>query len=225
MGKSFHLREKNKIKLGLVQIFLWDWMIVGNIQLPSAIFAKLSGGKVFSKLDLCEAYLQIPVNEEYGKYLTIKMLKGLYRFNRLPFRIKISPGTFQQIMDTLLNDIDFAIAYLDIFIKSESREQHAKHVLEIFVNIKQYGLKLSWDKCEFFKSKIKYSWQKGRMPNPLRLSAIKNMPAPTNVSTLQAFLGLANYYGNFIPNIHILRASLNRLLKKRFKMELEYWIS
>ena len=69
----------------------------------------------------------------------------------------------------------------------------------------------------FFKSKIKYLGQiidvKGRKPDSLRLSAMKNMPAPTNVSILQAFLGLANYYGNFIPNMHVLRAPLNKLLK------------
>ena len=57
---------------------------------------------------------------------------------------------------------------------------------------------------------------KDRKPDQSRLSAIKNMPIPTNVSTLQAFLGLANFYEYFIPNMHILRAPLNRLLKKKF---------
>ena len=31
------------------------------------IFAKLSGGKVFSRLDFSEVYLQIPVDEETAK--------------------------------------------------------------------------------------------------------------------------------------------------------------
>ena len=36
-------------------------------------------------------------------------------------------------MDTLLNDVDFAIAFLgDILIKSKSQEQHAKHAEEVF---------------------------------------------------------------------------------------------
>ena len=92
-----------------------DCLETYNCPLPSPeyIFAKLSGDKVFSKLDLSEAYLQIPADEECTKYLTIKMHKGLYKFNRLPFGIKITPGIFQWIMDTLLNDVNFAIAYLD----------------------------------------------------------------------------------------------------------------
>ena len=40
---------------------------------------------------------------------------------------------------------------------------------------------------------------KGRKQDPTRSSAIKNMPTPTNVSAIQAFMGLANYYGDFYP--------------------------
>ena len=88
---------------------------------------------MFSKLDLSEAYLLILVDKERVKYLIIKKHIGQYRFNRLPFGIKITPVIFQQIMDTSLKDVDFAIAYLDdILIKSKSREQHAEHVKEVF---------------------------------------------------------------------------------------------
>ena len=40
------------------------------------------------------------------------------------------------------------------------------------------------------------------------------MPAPKNISFLQSFLGLANYYNVFVPNRHSLLALLNKLLKK-----------
>ena len=43
---------------------------------------------------------------------------------------------------------------------------------------------------------------------------MKDMPAPENITSLQSFLGLANYYNLFVPNIHKLRAPLNELLKK-----------
>ena len=91
----------------------------------------------------------------------------------------------------LLNHVDFAIVYLDdILIKSESQEQYAKHIKDVFEKIKQYGLKLSLDKCEFLKFKIRYLGQiidaKGRKPDPSKSSARKNMPTPTNVSTLHS---------------------------------------
>ena len=77
------------------------------------------------------------------------------------------------------------------------------------------------EKCEFFLSKIKYLGQvideKGSTPDPNRADAIKYMPAPTYVAALQSFLVLANYYNSDIPNIHILRAPLNQLLKKDVK--------
>ena len=45
-------------------------------------------------------------------------------------------------MDTILNDVDFTIAYLDdILIKSERQEQHAKHIKEVFEKMKKYSLK------------------------------------------------------------------------------------
>ena len=47
--------------------------------------------------------------------------------------------------------------------------------------------------------------------------AIKDMPTPKNVSTQQSFLGLTNYYNVFVPNMHCLRALLNKLWKKDSK--------
>ena len=78
---------------------------------------------------------------------------------------------------------------------------------------KGFGFKLSLEKCEFFLPKIKYLGQvidkKGRTSDPNQADAIKYMPAPTNVMSLQSFLGLANYYNSYIPNMHILRVKFD----------------
>ena len=62
---------------------------------PEDIFASLNGGKIFSKLDLSDVYLQVKVKEECSKLLTINTHKGLYEFNRLPFGLKVSSSIFQ----------------------------------------------------------------------------------------------------------------------------------
>ena len=54
----------------------------------------------------------------------------------------------------------------------------------------------------------------GRIPDPERAAAIKDMLVPDNIASLLSFLGLANYYQIFISNMHDLHAHLNELLKK-----------
>ena len=62
----------------------------------------------------------------------------------------------------------------------------------------------------------------GRRSDPDQAMVIKDKPAPNNITTLQSFLGLANYYHIFIPNMHDLHAPLNELLKKK-KNKLRVW--
>ena len=57
----------------------------------------------------------------------------------------------------MLADLDLTTAYLDdILIKNKNRQDHAKHVTKVFKKTKEFGFKLSMEKCEFFLSKIKY---------------------------------------------------------------------
>ena len=56
------------------------------------LFASLAGGTVFSKLDLVHAYLQIPLDEESKKLVTVNTHKGLFQYTRLPFGV---PSIFQ----------------------------------------------------------------------------------------------------------------------------------
>ena len=91
----------------------------------------------------------------------------------------------------------------------------------MFRRINDYGFKFSSEKCEFFMSQIKYLGQvinaKVRTLDPERAEPIKSMLIPNNVTKLQAFLGLANYYGMYIPNMQNLWVTLNNLLKKGVK--------
>lgn len=186
---------------------------------PEEVFAKLNGGKIFSKIDLSDAYLQVPMDNESAKILCINTHKGLYKYERLPFGVKTAPAIFQKIMDTMLSGLDFTIAYLDdILVKSESIEEHKHHLHKVFKRIKSYGFKVKENKCEFLMEEIKYLGhiinKEGKKPDKNRATAIKDMPEPKDLKSLQSFLGLVSYYQDFIPDLHILRAPLNELLKK-----------
>ena len=51
------------------------------------LFAKLSRGKRYTKLDLSQAYLQVPIDEETKKLLVVNTPKGLFRYTRLPYGV------------------------------------------------------------------------------------------------------------------------------------------
>ena len=192
-----------------------------HYSLPSLeeVFNELNGGKVFSKIDLGEAYLQIPIEENSSKLLCINTHRGLYKFDRLVFGIKVAPAFFQQVMDTMLGGFDFTLSYLDdIVISSKTKELHREHLNKVFAQIREFGFKVKEAKCDFCMNKIKYLGhiidKDERRAEPERATAIKDMLAPDNVTTLQSFLGLADYYKSFIKNLHDLCTPLNELLKK-----------
>ena len=58
------------------------------------LFAALTGGIVFSKLDLSHAYQQIQLHEDSKKFTTISTQQGLFQYERLPFGIKTAPALF-----------------------------------------------------------------------------------------------------------------------------------
>ena len=124
---------------------------------PKEIFANLNAGRFFSKTDLTDACLQIPMEEEGSKLLYINAHRWLYKFGRLPFEVKLALANLQEVMDVMLSHLDFAVAYLDdILMNNQNVEQHKEHVHKVFSRIQDYGFKLKESKCDFFMEKIKY---------------------------------------------------------------------
>ncbi|KAK4474327.1 hypothetical protein MN116_000411, partial [Schistosoma mekongi] len=194
------------------------------LPLPEDLFAKLNGGKLFAKLDLSDAYLQIPVADECKDLLTINTHKGLFRYNRLPFGVKTAPSIFQQVMDTMLQDLSGAAAYLDdIIIMGVDRMDLEKELDQVLSRIAEYGFRLRAEKCNFCMQSVRYLGfiidKDGRRPDPENTQAVKAMPRPTDVPTLRSFLGLLSHYAAFIPDLHRLRAPLNNLLAKNVKWD------
>ena len=127
------------------------------LPIPEEVFNKLNGGTVFSKIDLSEAYLQIPGEENSSKLLCINTHRVLYKFDRLAFGIKLAPAIFQQVMDIILGGFDFTFAYLDdIVISSKTKELHRERLNKVFAQIREFGFKVKEAKCDFCMNKIKY---------------------------------------------------------------------
>ena len=117
----------------------------------------------------------------------------------------------------MIAGLDFATAYLDdILVKSNSIEEHKSYQKVFFKRIRNYGLKIKENKCNFLLEEIKYLGhvinKYSKKPDKSCASAIKDIINPKDVRSQQSFLGLVSYYQEFIPNLHNLRAPPNKLL-------------
>ncbi|XP_055615405.1 uncharacterized protein K02A2.6-like [Toxorhynchites rutilus septentrionalis] len=191
---------------------------------PDYVFADLAGCRYFSQLDLSDAYLQVEVEEESQKYLTINTHRGLFKYNRLPPGIKSAPGAFQRIIDSMVAGIPGVKPYLDdIMIAGRTKEEHDRSLHEVLERIKTYGFHLRIEKCRFGLSQIKFLGhiidKGGLRPDPAKTTAISQMPAPMNVSQLRSYLGAINYYGRFVKQMKELRAPMDYLLKQNVNWE------
>ena len=109
------------------------------------LFSSLSGGKYFSKLDLAQAYLQLPLDEASRKYVTINTQKGLYQYTRLPFGVASAPSIFQRTMDSLLQGIPKVCIYLDdILITGAMEAEHLHNLQEVLNRLEQAGMCLNF---------------------------------------------------------------------------------
>lgn len=80
------------------------------------------------------------------------------------------------------------------------------------------GLKLSPEKCFFFKDELPFLGHviscNGIQTDPEKLRTIKEFPIPKDLTQLRGFIALASYYRKFVKNFSSIAEPLNRLLKK-----------
>ena len=181
--------------------------------------ASVGNAKIFSKLDLSQAFMQIPIHSESRKYLVINTSEGLFQFNYLPFGLIASSGIFQAFISRVLANIPGVICYQDdILLMSDSIQSHNKTLRVVLTRMKNAGLKLNVDKCKFFTDHVEYLGfifdNTGVHPNPSKLSAIKDAPVPVDLKQVQSFIGLCNFYSRFIPHFATKMSPFYDLMKK-----------
>uniref|UniRef100_A0A914VKS3 RNA-directed DNA polymerase n=1 Tax=Plectus sambesii TaxID=2011161 RepID=A0A914VKS3_9BILA len=186
---------------------------------PEELFQRLNGGKLFSKLDFSDAYLQVELDDDSKKLVVINTHKGLFRYNRLPFGVSSAPAIFQQVMERMLTGIPGVGVYLDdVIVTGANDESHDRRLQQVLRRIQEYGFRVRREKCEWAQESIEYLGFRidasGRHTSEKKTKAIAEMPAPQNLSQLRSVLGLINHYARFLPSLSSRLAPLHRLLKK-----------
>ena len=181
--------------------------------------ARLSGAKIFSKLDANSGFWQIPLSPSSRLLTTFIIPMGRYCFNKLPFGISSAPEHFQRRMSEILTDLPGVVCQMDdILVFGKTQDEHDKHLKAVLRQIEEANVTLSPQKCEFSKAKLTFLGHvidaDGIRADPEKTKAIVNMSSPTSVSELRRFLGMANQLGKFTPNLAQITQPLRELLTK-----------
>lgn len=108
-------------------------------------------------------------------------------------------------MSNILEGLPGMLCHLDdILIMGKDTHEHDARLRDVLLRIRTTGITLNPDKCEFGKWEITFLGhvinQSGISPDPNKTQAIKEMPAPSNVTELRRFMGVVNHLGKFSPN-------------------------
>ncbi|GES73591.1 retroviral-like aspartic protease 1 [Rhizophagus clarus] len=199
-----------------------------NYPLPrtNEIFDSLGKAQWFTSLDLASGYWQVEMKEEDKSKTAFITRNGMYEFNVIPFGLCNVPGTFQRCMNNILKDMLWknTMVYLDdVNIYSKTFEEHLQHLKEVLKRVEKAGLKINPEKCHFCTQSLQFLGHivtnKGILPDPSKVDAIKNYPVPKNLTQLRAFLGLTSYYRRFIKDFSKISTPLYILLKKDIPYE------
>lgn len=120
--------------------------------------------------------------------------------------LKVAPAIFQSIMDQILVALEKVRCFIDdIIIGGKDEEECKSRLFEVLSRLNDHNVRINLSKCKFFRSRVAYLGhvlEKNNIyPNPEKIRAVMEAPVPKNVPELQSYLGLLNYYGNFIPNL------------------------
>ena len=186
------------------------------------ILNSFRSAKWFTTLDLASGYWQVAMHPEDVEKTAFITPFGLYEFLVMPFGLSYAPGTFQRLMNHVLQEYlgHFVAVYLDdvIIYSNGSFEQHLDHLRQVFETLRRASLKLKVKKCFFCFPNIHFLGhvvgRNGIRPDPEKIEKVKNFPIPTNLTQLRAALGLFLYYRKFIKDFARIARPMNDLLKK-----------
>ena len=148
-------------------------------------------------MDLNSGYYQVGVAEEDKHKTAFVCHLGFLEFNRLPQKVTNAPSTFQHLMERCVIDLHLneVLVFLDdLIVFSETLKQHEERLMRVLTHLRDYGLKLSAEKYNFFRTSVKYLGHvveaQGVHTDTDKVSALKTWPCPSNQTEFLRFCGV-----------------------------------
>ncbi|TPX34776.1 hypothetical protein SeLEV6574_g08257, partial [Synchytrium endobioticum] len=184
---------------------------------------QMAGADWYCKLDLKKAYNQIRVKEGSQPKLAFKCHVGTFQPEVMPFGPKNAPSVMQRYVHDKFGKFieDGRVVNLldDFYIRTVGTiPDHQLNIEEILRVMEVEILVLADDKSIWFAKEIpmmgfivnKYGYRKDMS----RLGALLDYGTPSTPKHVRSFVGMANFYNAFIPNLSTTAKPLHDLTAK-----------
>lgn len=173
-------------------------------------------------IDIKDAYHHIEMEESSIPMTAFVTARGLFEWVRMPFGVTNGPATFQRYVDDCLRGligVKCAAFFDDCMVFTTGTfEEHVRDVLEVLTRLADRGLEPSWKKSKFGYIEILFIGHilsGGTItPDPEKIRAVMRFPVPKDLGELRSFLGLANYYHDFIAGFAMKCKAMYLLTRK-----------
>ena len=188
------------------------------LPLMSSVFDQLQQAKVFTKLDLRNAYHLIRIREGDEWKTGFNYPSGHYEYRVMTFGLTNAPAVFQAMINDVLRDFldHFVYVYLDnILIYSPDLDSHHDHVTRVLERLLKNQLYVKAEKSVFHADTVSFLGfivAPGKVQmDPAKVSAVADWPTPDSRKKVQQFLGFADFYRRFVRGFSAIAAPLHAL--------------
>ena len=187
--------------------------------------------KIFGTMDLTQGYHQAPITLTTRAYTSFILFCGVYQFTRLPFGPKRAPSYFQQVMATV---VLAGLIYITCEMYIDDCNVFGKNTIEfisrlrgVFLRFRTHKLYLKAKKCYFGYAEIdfvgKVLSENGLQMSQTKIRSVLDFPKPIIAKQLKSFLGLVNYFRDFIRNQSSIVHPLHQLILNYNKTKKIIW--
>jgi hypothetical protein len=180
---------------------------------------RFRGARYFSKLDLLSGYHQQRIFEPHTHKTAFRCRYGHFEFNVVPFGLTNAPASFSNMMLRVLDPVldKWVVVYLDdLLIYSKTKAEHLQHLRSVLALLRKNGLYAKLSKCSFMQDETEFLGhtvtKDGIKTSAGLTQAIRDWPTPKSTKDVQQFLGLAQFYQQYVSGFAEIALPLSSLL-------------